>query len=949
MGLWHSVMNCSLPRCAGTLLSPLSAAGLFTVASHGSLFAQVEQPVDGLHMDMASPLIQDLGRIPPAAPMALNGDAAERQVAQALDSLKLAQGGPEEEEDTGDPSLLDLEEEVEEVEEELPDDPGREQILPEEAPSGAVQDIPPEQQVPIAEVVVVGLEDHPEKERLEIVAYDAMEVRPGGTTTRSQLERDLTAVYATGWFSDVRVVPVDGPLGVRLEVTVTPNPVLSAVELEEQDVLLPDEVVQEAFAADQGRTINLASLQRRLTRLEEWYAEQGYALARVLGPTRITPEGVIILTVREGRVSDVEIEFANDERETTDEDGEPIRGGTKPWVITREMATQAGDRFNRRVLQKDLERLYGTGLFSDITVSLRPIPTDPGLVALVLKVQEAKTGSVSGALGYSGIRGAYGQVDFSEDNLFGRAWRTKTQLSYGQTGTIDLAFHDPWIKDDPYRTAFRMNVSVGEEFPLQFRREDGDDIRLVKYYHKAPNPNPKTKDRVFRAEDIDNPNRFVVHRNTIVVDENGTLVIHDGEPDMFRDGDVYDRHNTLETNIRRRDTLEICDGELVAISSGSVETCDGKSVKTVMIRDGETLMIDGESVETPDGEPVVIRLETPDGEPVVIPPDETEIPLKTSSGESVFLQNSRNVKGASIKPETHNLFDYSGNRDHGVRLRRTGINFQFIRPLNQGNPLAEDTRWTASAGLTVQEVAIQGGPDREPRVWATGPNEQHEKTTDDFFCVGHDCKSTNILAGLRLGALYNTLDSGTDPTSGNFASFSTEQYISMGEGSPTFNRAQFSLAHFIPVKLLKIHPGCRPDPGEAEDCPQTLAFQVTGGALLGEDPPYESFCLGGSTSIRGFYECAVGPGSAFTEVSMEYRFPVIGILSGALFADAGSVLGSQGNVTGNPGKLLEKPDSGFSYGAGVVLSTPLGPLRGEMAKANHNDNWRFNFGVGWKF
>jgi len=803
------MVNSRQPRCSGKLLGALSIAGLFTMASHGPLSAQVERPVDGLHM--ASPLNRDPGLIRPAAPMALNGDAAQRQVAQALDSLKLAQGGPEEEEeDTGDPSVPLLEEEA-------PDDPGRERILPEEAPSGAVQDIAPEEQVLIAEVIIVGLEDHPERERLEIVAYDAMEVRPGGTTTRSQLERDLTAVYATGWFSNVRVVPTDGPLGVRLEVTVTPNPVLTGVELEEQqDVLLPDQVVQEAFAEDQGRTINLASLQRRLTRLEEWYAEQGYVLARVLGPTRITPEGVIILTVREGRVSDIEIEFTNEEGETVDEEGEPVRGGTKRWVITREMATQAGDRFNRRVLQKDLERLYGTGLFSDVNVSLRPIPADPDVVALVLKIQEAKTGSLSGGLGYSGAQGIQGQVDFSEDNLFGRAWRTTTQFSYGKTGVIDLAFYDPWIKDDPYRTAFRMNISIAEEFPLQFIREDGDNIRSVRYYHEADNPNPETKDRVFQAENIDNP-LYPANRN--------------------------------------------------------------------------------------------------------------------------------------INRKTHNLFDYSGNRNHNVRLRRTGINFQFVRPLNQGNPLAEDVKWTASAGLTFQQVNVQAGPDREPRVWATGPNELEDgsKATDDFFCVGHDCRSDNFLAGLRLGALYNTLDNGTNPTSGNFASFSTEQYISMGEGSPTFNRAQFSLAHFIPLKLLKIHPGCRPPPGEPEDCPQTLAFQVTGGTLLGEDPPYESFCLGGSTSIRGFYECAIGPGTTFTELSMEYRFPIIGILSGALFADAGSVLGTQGNVTGNPGKLLEKPGSGFSYGAGVVLSTPLGPLRGEMAKGNHNKDWRFNFGVGWKF
>ncbi|MCY4054427.1 MAG: BamA/TamA family outer membrane protein [Cyanobacteria bacterium MAG CAR4_bin_6] len=910
--------NSRQPRRLGKLFGAISTAGLFTVASHGPLLAQVEQPVDGLHM--AAPMAEDPGLIRPAAPMALNGDAAQRQVAQALDNLKLAQAGPEEEEeDTGDPSVLPLEE--------APDDPGRERILPEEAPSGAVQDIAPEQEVLIAEVVIVGLKDHPERERLEIVAYDAMEVRPGATTTRSQLERDLTAVYATGWFSNVRVLPTDGPLGVRLEVTVTPNPVLTGVELEEQEVLLPDQVVQEAFAEDRGRTINLATMQRRMTRLEEWYAEQGYVLARVLGPTRITPEGVIILTVREGRVSDIEIEFANEEGETVDEEGEPVRGDTKRWVVTREMATRAGDRFNRRVLQKDLERLYGTGLFSDINVSLEPVPADPDVVALVLTIQEAKTGALSGGLGYSGIQGLNGQVSFSEDNLFGRAWRTTTQFTYGKNPTIDLAFHDPWIKDDPHRTAFRMNISVGEEFPLQFLREDGQNIRMLKYYHKAGD-----SDKVYQATDIDKPGHFVAAGNTILM-KDGTLETSEGRIFVIRDGDLL----TESGNDLIVQPVEVSDiGTLTSDNRTLRISNDG----TLSTSDGEPLDIsDGDTLSTSEGKDFVIR--------------EDSYFIDPRSPRLFRIQRSKDY-GSSVTRDTHNLFDYSGNADHNVRLRRIGVNFQFIRPLNQGNPLAEDTRWTVSAGLTFQEVAIQAGSDREPRVYAKGPDKdgQHHPsvtTRDKIFCVGHDCKSTNFLAGLRLGAIYNTLDNGTNPTSGNFASFSTEQYISVGEGSPTFNRAQFSLAHFIPVNLLKIHPGCRPAPGEPEECPQTLAFQVTGGALLGEDPPYESFCLGGSTSIRGFYECAIGPGSAFTEVSMEYRFPIIGILSGALFTDAGSVLGTQGSVTGNPGKLLEKPGSGFSYGAGVVLSTPLGPLRGEMAKGNHNKDWRFNFGVGWKF
>ncbi len=781
MVLWSSVMSCSQPRRAPILLAALSATGLFGTALPTPSFAQARW----------------LAQLRPAA---LGGDAVKGRTAQAPDSLNLAQDAPEEGEAT-DPSAATQEEDR--------NDPGRERILPQEAPSGAVQDIAPEQQVLIAEVVIVGLADHPERNRLETIAYDAIEVRPGGSTTRSQLERDLTAIYATGWFSDVRVSPTDGPLGVRLEVTVTPNPVLSAVELEEQNVLLPEDVLQATFAEDQGQTINLVALQDRLTRLEEWYAEQGYSLARVLGPTRITPQGVIVLTVREGRVADIEIAFTDDAGETTDADGEPIRGDTKPWVITRELSTTSGDQFNRRTLQQDLERLYGTGLFSDINVSLRPIPSDPGLVDLVLKIQEAKTGSLSGGLGYSDVQGIFGQISFSEDNLLGRAWRTTSQITYGQYGVLlDLAFHDPWIKGDPYRTAFRMNVFLSREIPLQFRSDEGSDIRVVEHYHRAP---ASTTNRVFLTNDVNDPE--------------------------------------VSSELGRR-------------------------------------------------------------------PD----------------------------PEIHNLYQTDGD---SVRLQRNGANFQFVRPLNGGNPHADDIKWTASAGLAFQQVTVQNA-DGEAKAYAKGPPKDQE-TTDDFFCVGHDCESKNILAGLRLGVLYNTLNDKVNPTSGNFASFSTEQYISMGKGSPTFNRSQASFAHFIPVNLLKIYRGCRPEPGEEEDCPQTLAFQMTGGTLLGNAPPYESFCLGGSTSIRGFSECAIGPGTTFGEVSMEYRFPIFGIVSGALFTDAGSVLESQSNVTGNPGALLDKPDSGFSYGAGAVLNTPLGPLRLEVAKGNHKDEWGLNFGVGWKF
>nr|MBC8422324.1 hypothetical protein [Synechococcus sp.] len=100
-----------------------------------------------------------------------------------------------------------------------------------ETPFASVDESSAQPRVLITEVMIDGIFGHPEQERVELAAYDAMTVRPGSRVTRDELKVDLEAIYATGWFSDVRIEPVNGPLGVQLVVQVAPNPVLTKVEL----------------------------------------------------------------------------------------------------------------------------------------------------------------------------------------------------------------------------------------------------------------------------------------------------------------------------------------------------------------------------------------------------------------------------------------------------------------------------------------------------------------------------------------------------------------------------------------------------------------------------------------------------------------------------------------------------------------------------------------------
>ena len=39
---------------------------------------------------------------------------------------------------------------------------------------------------------------------------------------------------------------------------------------------------------------------------------------------------------------------------------------------------------------------------------------------------------------------------------------------------------------------------------------------------------------------------------------------------------------------------------------------------------------------------------------------------------------------------------------------------------------------------------------------------------------------------------------------------------------------------------------------------------------MGEAPPYEAFCMGGTNSIRGWYDCDLAVSKAFSELTLEY-------------------------------------------------------------------------------
>ena len=308
---------------------------------------------------------------------------------------------------------------------------------------------------------------------LEDKVYQAIRTQAGQTVTRSQLQEDINAIFATGFFSNVQAMPEDTPLGVRVSFVVSPNPVLSKVQLEANPgtgvaSVIPAKTVDEIFSKQYGQILNLRDLQEGIKELTKKYQDQGYVLANVIGAPKVSENGVVTLQVAEGVVENIKVRFRNKQREEVDDKGNPIRGRTKDYVIKRESELKPGQVFNRNIVQKDLQRIFGLGLFEDVSVSLDP-GTDPSKVDVVLNVAERSSGSIAAGAGISSATGLFGTVSYQQQNLGGRAQKLGAEVQLGERELLfDLRFTDPWIAGDPYRTSYTTNIFRRRSISLIF-------------------------------------------------------------------------------------------------------------------------------------------------------------------------------------------------------------------------------------------------------------------------------------------------------------------------------------------------------------------------------------------------------------------------------------------------------------------------------------------------
>jgi outer membrane protein insertion porin family len=330
---------------------------------------------------------------------------------------------------------------------------------------------PSEARVLVGEVLVTGAG----KRELEDEVYRVIKTRPGQLATRAQLQEDINAIFATGFFSTVQADPKDTPLGVRVTFQVQPNPVLKAVRVE-GTTLVKQDAVDGIFQTQYGTTLNYRELQRGVEELSKRFKDQGYILAKVADLPKVGDDGVVTLQVEEGKVDRIRVRFYDKEGvERLTSDNKP-KGTTREFIVTREMETRPGQAFNQETALRDLGRLTNLGIFEDVKISLDPAEDERNAIVNV-NVIEKKGGSIAAGAGVSSSSGLFGTVSYQQQNLGGNNQKLGAEIQLGVRELLfDANFSDPWIAGDPYRTSYTVNAFRRRSLSLIY--DGGDPVRV---------------------------------------------------------------------------------------------------------------------------------------------------------------------------------------------------------------------------------------------------------------------------------------------------------------------------------------------------------------------------------------------------------------------------------------------------------------------------------------
>jgi outer membrane protein insertion porin family len=359
-----------------------------------------------------------------------------------------------------------------------------------------------------------------------------------------------------GLYGSVFARTENGPDGsLRVIFEVVENPVVTEIKVTGNRSIPATELLTKSNAnkgidTKAGDVLNEQTLNRDLLAIQKYYQDKGYR-AFVTSDIDIDPKtGVLTIPIQETIVESVRVEGLKK---------------TRPVVVTRELKTKEGQPLNSNLLQKDLQKVYNLGIFSDVSNARLEDGSDLGRVNLVIPVQEQRTGQVGVVFGYSVRQRLTGTLELTETNFRGLGEVLNLSWTVGgiaAANQFDLGFTEPWIDKRHTSASFNVYNRFAFRFNRVFSNAATDGTNDDQYYEVRKGGS------VTVSRPLSDFTRAFLSLRTENVNANNLLDIND--------------YNNPDNNFSRQDILNIRGG---LVSRGNVNSLTLRSVNNT--RDNE--------------------------------------------------------------------------------------------------------------------------------------------------------------------------------------------------------------------------------------------------------------------------------------------------------------------------------------------------------------------------
>ncbi|MDX1774984.1 MAG: outer membrane protein assembly factor BamA [Desulfobulbales bacterium] len=266
-----------------------------------------------------------------------------------------------------------------------------------------------------------------------------------GVLTRDILEQDtarITSFYHHHGFIEATVgipeITQDGEwLYITIDISEGNRYRVGTIEFN-GDIIGNKEELSNMLRINDEEYLSRNILREDILRLNDFYAENGYAFAEATPTVRTDKEQKLVdITIDINKGDLVYINRIN------------IRGNTRTRdkVIRRALLIREKGIFDAKALRLSHQRLMRLNFFEDVSITPEPTP-DKTKMDLKVEVKEKPTGAFSVGAGYSSVDGLMFMAEISQDNFLGRGQRLALSANIsGSTTRYNLSFTEPHFYD----------------------------------------------------------------------------------------------------------------------------------------------------------------------------------------------------------------------------------------------------------------------------------------------------------------------------------------------------------------------------------------------------------------------------------------------------------------------------------------------------------------------